>query len=194
MAERTRDARKAKQAILDAAIAELCASDSSTVTVEAVAKRSNHAKGLVLYHFKTKRALFETAGRALAISRADRWTAAFKANTPPDAIDQTWTVLTQESNDGVALAWASLLGPNSSISDRVVKELAEGFAGVLGQAGFDLFEAFGTTLTVDRDELGWLLSSIVTGIEAALLSGADSEALNGAYTAAWLGVLSLARS
>ncbi len=46
---------------------------------------------------------------------------------------------------------------------------------------------------VSKEELGWLLSSIVTGIETSLLAGADLDAVDGAYTAAWLGVLSLAR-
>ena len=194
MARNKRDAERAKQAILDAVVRELCEKSGKTVTVEAVAKRSDHAKGLVLYHYKTKQNLFEAAGRVLADQRAARWTAAFSAKTPTDAIDRTWEILTEESKEGVALAWASLLSPNGNLSDPMVKEISEGFARALGQAGVRLFKALGTAPRVGEVELGWLLSAIVTGVEAALLSGADSEVVNGAYTAAWLGVLSLARS
>jgi AcrR family transcriptional regulator len=194
MPRKKRDPEQAKHSIIEAATAELSEKGAATATVEAVAKRAGCAKGLVLYHFKTKQILFESAGTAIAATREGQWTKAFKASTPTDAIDSTWELLTDESANGVTLAWSSLLSPIGQISDQAVKELAEGFAKVLGVAGMGLFQSLGTEPRVNEEELGWLLASIVTGIEAALLSGADPSVVNGAYTAAWLGVLSLARA
>jgi AcrR family transcriptional regulator len=194
MPRKKRDSEQAKQAIVEAAVAELSEKGAATATVEAVAKRAGCAKGLVLYHFKTKQALFESAGAAIAATRAGQWSTAFEAGNPTDAIDRTWALLTKESTDGVTLAWSSLLSPIGQISDQAVKGLADGFASALGTAGMALFESLGTEPRVNEEELGWLLASIVTGMEAALSSGADPEVIDGAYTAAWLGVLSLARS
>ena len=194
MPRKKRDPEGAKRSIIDAAIAELSEKGAATATVESVAKRAGCAKGLVLYHFKTKRDLFENAGDAIATNRKLQWTEAFRGSKPTEAIDRTWKLLTEESANGVTLAWSSLLSPIGQISDRAVKELAGGFAKALGAAGAGVFASLGAEPRVSEDELGWLLASTVTGIEAALLSGADPDVVNGAYTAAWLGVLSLARS
>ncbi len=193
MPRKKRDPEQAKHSIIEAATAELMAKGAATATVESVAKRAGCAKGLVLYHFKTKQGLFESAGATLAATREAQWTVAFQGSNPTDAIDKTWELLTSESSNGVTLAWSSLLSPIGQISDQAVKSLAEGFAKALGAAGVGLFELLGTEPRVNEEELGWLLASMVTGMEAALLSGADPSVVNGAYTAAWLGVLSLAR-
>ncbi len=192
MPRKKRDPEQARRSILDAAILELREKGAGAATVEAVAKRAGCAKGLVLYHFKTKQDLFEAAAVALANTRTSKWTAAFEG-TATEAIDQTWDVLTAESANGVTMAWASLLSPTGQISDQAVKNLTESFASALGEAGFALFGRLGAEPRVSKEELGWLLSSIVTGIETSLLAGADMDAVDGAYTAAWLGVLSLAR-
>ena len=186
-----RDPEQARRSILDAAIHELRDKGAGTATVEAVAKRAGCAKGLVLYHFKTKQKLLESAGSALANTRVAKWTTAFEG-TATEAIDQTWEVLTTESANGVTMAWSSLLSPTGQISDQAVSDISKSFANALGEAGFGLFARLGTEPRVSKEELGWLLASIVTGIETALLTGANAEAVNGAYTAAWLGVLSLA--
>ncbi len=192
MPSKKRDPEQAKRSILEAATAELSEEGAATATVEAVAKRAGCAKGSVLYHFKTKQNLFEKAGAAIAVTRGAQWTEAFKASNPTDAVDSTWDLLTKESANGVALAWSSLLSPIGQISDQAVKKLAGEFARALGAAGMGLFASLDTEPRVNEDELGWLLASLVTGMEAALLSGADPGVVNGAYTAAWLGVLSLA--
>ena len=194
MPRRKRDPEQAKRSIIEGATAELCEKGAATATVEAVAKRAECAKGLVLYHFKTKQGLFESAGAAIAVTRATHWAMAFEGGSPPDTIDKTWSLLTTESTNGTTLAWSSLLSPIGQISDHAVKQLAGDFARVLGEAGMGLFASLGTEPRVNEDELGWLLASIVTGVEAALLTGADPGVVGGAYTAAWLGVLSLARA
>ena len=193
MPRKKRDPEQAKRSIIEAATAELCERGAATATVEAVAKRAGCAKGLVLYHFKTKQSLFESAGSAIAATRAANWTTSFEGGSPTETIDKTWELLTTESTNGVTLAWSSLLSPIGQISDQAVKRLAGDFAQVLGEAGMALFAALGAEPRINEDELGWLLASVVTGIEAGLLSGADPETVGGAYTAAWLGVLSLAR-
>jgi hypothetical protein len=46
-------------------------------------------------------------------------------------------------------------------------------------------------LTVPDVEIGWLLGAVVDGMGLRLTGGGDRAQLEGAYAAAWLGVLSL---
>ncbi len=192
MPRKKRDPEAAKRAILASAVQLLQSDGAAAVTVEAVAKSAKTAKGLVLYHYKTKQALLEAAGHALLSGRLERWRGAFDKNGALPAIENSWRILTEESKNGVALAWASLLTPGEHLPDQVVKNLGHSFAAALGVAGMELFRRLETQPRIRQEELAWILSSLVSGVEAALVSGADPETLNAAYSAAWLAVLSLA--
>ena len=46
--------------------------------------------------------------------------------------------------------------------------------------------------SIPAEQLGWLLAAIVQGIAFQVAAGGDMEVIENAYSAAWVGVLSLA--
>ena len=185
------DNANARRAILQAAEDLIRTHGARGITVDAVAKQAGCAKGLVHYHYKTKKGLLEAVARHVAEERTKRWQSAFKAPTPRESIDQSWSLLTQESADGHLTAWLSLFEAGGLLPDQTVSDAYASFAETLGAAVTDMMEGLGLRLTIPLNEVGWHLGSVVNGMGLQLLSGADRDALEGAYAAAWLGVLSL---
>jgi len=183
---------QAAQQILDAAEELICKQGATAVTIEAVAKAAGTAKGLVNYHYKTKRDLLLAVAMHVATKRTDRWADAFIAESPLDAVDRTWRLLTEESNDGTIRAWASLTGADSPLTDQTAKSLLEDFAAALSAELEKMLTSSGMDLRIPEDEVGWFLAAVVNGMAAHLVGGVSPETLEGAYQAAWLGVLSLA--
>ena len=193
MARAKRDPERARTAILEASEALLRDRGAAGVTMEGVARRAGYAKGLVLYHFKTKLGLLEATAKRLSEHRERRWKEAFDSGNPMKAVDATWALLTDESESGVMRAWISLLGPGSHVTDQVASELHRRFSTCVGKATARLMADIEHRFSIPEAEIGWLLGSVVHGMGLSLLGGADRETLSGAYAAAWLGVLSLAR-
>ena len=193
MTRTKRDPEGARTAILDASEALLRDRGAAGVTVEGVARRAGYAKGLVLYHFKTKLGLLEATARRLSEHREKKWKEAFDNGDPMTAVDATWALLTDESESGVTRAWISLVGPGRHITDQTVSELHERFSTCVGKATARLMAGIEHRFSIPEAEVGWLLASVVHGMGLSLLGGADRGTLSGAYAAAWLGVLSLAR-
>ncbi len=183
---------QAAQQILDAAEDLICRKGATAVTIEAVAKAAGTAKGLVNYHYKTKRDLLLAVATHLAARRRDRWKEAFMAEDPLDAVDRTWRLLTEESENGTIRAWSSLTGADSTLTDQTAKTLLEEFGHTLSGELAKMLTASGMNLRIPEDEVGWFLAAVVHGMAAHLVGGVSADALEGAYQAAWLGVLSLA--
>ncbi len=186
------DARQSQESILRAAEVLIKRKGAAGVTVEAVAREAGCAKGLVHYHYKTKRGLVEAVASHLAKRREVAWADAFHASAPKAAIDGTWHLLTEESDDGTIRAWASMFGPGNVLPDHVVNQVVTRFGAALGDAAHRMLGELDLEPTVPPSEIGWLLAAVVHGMGLQLLSGADRKELEGAYAAAWLGVLSLA--
>lgn len=161
------------------------------MSVDLVAKEAGCAKGLVHYHFKTKRGLFEAVAQDIAARRNEAWKDAFDAPSPGVVIDQTWRLLTEESAEGVTRAWTSLVGGGAGIPDQTIRDCVAQFARGLGDAASGLLRRLGTEPSVPPQEIGWLLAAVVDGMGLQLLAGADIGELEGAYAAMWLGILSL---
>jgi AcrR family transcriptional regulator len=185
------ESSNARQAIMQAAESLVRTRGARGITIDAVAKQAGCAKGLVHYHYKTKKGLLEAVARHVAQQRTARWQSAFSAPTPRAAIDRSWELLTNESAEGDLKAWLSLFEPGASLSDQAVRDAFAAFAETLGVAVTDMMEGLGLRLSISPTEVGWHLGSVVNGMGLQLLSGADRDALEGAYAAAWLGVLSL---
>ncbi len=183
---------QAAQQILDAAEDLICRKGATAVTIEAVAKAAGTAKGLVNYHYKTKRDLLLAVATHLAARRRDRWKEAFMAEGPLDAVDRTWRLLTEESKNGTIRAWSSLTGADSTLTDQTAKTLLEEFGHALSGELAKMLTASGMNLRIPEDEAGWFLAAVVHGMAAHLVGGVSADALEGAYQAAWLGILSLA--
>ena len=118
-----RNPEESREVILGAAESFTKERGAGAVTVEGVARAAGCAKGLVHYHFKTKSGLIESVAQRLASYRETRWREAFDAPSPEEAIDRTWSVLTEESNDGTLRAWTSLLLTESGLTDSTVKDI-----------------------------------------------------------------------
>lgn len=187
----TRDKEASRGRILEAACRLLRDRGAGNLTVDAVAKAAGCAKGLVHYHYKTKRGLLEAAAAHFSSEREGQWSTAFDTPSPKDAIDRSWRLLTDESASGVLRGWTSLFTTESPLADSTVKKASRSFATALGHAASDLMRQQGMAPAIPASEIGWLLGAVVNGIGFELASGADRKELEGAYAAAWLGLLSL---
>lgn len=187
-----KDPERARATILDAA--ERLLRRGGGGTVDEVAREARCAKGLVHYHFKTKAALLAAAAVRLGDARRRRWTAAFHAPSPQAAIDRSWALLVSESKDGTIRAWTALCARSDKVTDQAVSSEFKRFSEAVASAAHGLLGELGLAPTVSVDELGLLLAGVVHGMGLQLDSGAEPAELQGAYAAAWLGVLSLTRS
>ena len=74
----------------------------------------------------------------------------------------------------------------------MAKNLREKFAENLCQAFTAMLrDELGLTPTIPNSEVGRLLEAVVDGMGFQLVGGTESEELEGAYSAAWLAILSL---
>lgn len=162
-------------------------------TIDQVAQEVRCAKGLVHYHFKTKAALLAAAAARMGERRRQRWAEAFRAPSPQAAIDRSWALLLSESKDGTARAWISLWAQRDKVTDRAVSLETAHFSHTIAAAASALLRDLGLVATVPDEELGFLLAAAVHGMGVQLEAGAAPARLQGAYAAAWLGALSLAR-
>jgi len=177
--------------IVSAALGLVKRLGAAGVTIGAVAEEAGCAKGLVHYHFKTKQRLWEATARRLALERHRRWTEAFKAGSPKEAIRATWDLLVEESVDGTTLAWTTMLGPGGFVSDQVISSAIGEFGLAVGRAARSMLERLGMRMRIPESEIGLLLSAVVTGAGFQVLAGVSRDDLEGAYAAAWLGILAL---
>jgi AcrR family transcriptional regulator len=186
-----RNAERARVAILDAALGLLHRRGS--LTVDQVAGGAGCAKGLVHYHFHTKGELLAAAASRLAERRRARWTEAFRADTPDAAIRRSWNLLVSESRDGTLRAWFALCTDTDKVTGQTVSKEVGSFGEAIARAADALVRELGLTPTVSIQELGLLLAAVVHGCGLQLQAGVPPSRLQGAYAAAWLGVLSLTR-
>ncbi len=186
-----RNAERARATILDATLQLL--RRTGGLTVDQVADNARCAKGLVHYHFHTKGALLAAAASRLAERRRTGWVEAFRADTPDAAIRRSWDLLVSESRDGTLRAWFALCTEPDKVTGQTVKSEVESFSNAIAQAADSLVRELGLAPTVSIQELGLLLAAVVHGCGLQLEAGVPPARLQGAYAAAWLGVLSLTR-
>ena len=179
------------ETIVSSALSLVKRQGAAGVTVGAVADEAGCAKGLVHYHFKTKQRLWDATAQKLSHERNRSWAAAFKAKSPKDAIQATWDLLIAESVNGTTLAWTTMFGPGGLVSDQTVSSAVSDFGHTLGQSAQAMLERLGMRMRIPESEIGLLLSAVVTGAGFQLLAGSSRDDLEGAYAAAWLGILAL---
>lgn len=185
---------EAKARILASATGLTRKKGAEAVSVEAVAKAAGSAKGLVHYHFKTKQGLLSSVAELLLDERTSQWKSAFKAQSANEALERSWSLLAAESADGTVRAWQSLVGATGQLTDALASRLRAEFAECLS-GGFSaiLRNELGLTPTIPDAEIGRFLGAVVDGMGFQLAAGTDPKALEGAYSAAWLAMLSLTR-
>jgi hypothetical protein len=96
-----------------------------------------------------------------------------------------------ETRDGTVRAWTNLLAQREKITDQAVSLEFATFSTAIADAADALLTELGLAPTVPSEELGLLLAGVVHGMGLQLESGTEPQRLQGAYAAAWLGVLSL---
>ena len=105
---------------------------------------------------------------------------------------QTWSLLTDESGNGTVQAWQALVGVGGRLTDGVAKTLRDDFAACLCDSLTAMLrDELGLTPTIPTSEIGRLLEAVIHGMGFQLASGTEEEELEGAYSAAWLSILSL---
>lgn len=184
-------ADESKDVLLQAAAELLRDRGAGKVTVASVAEAAGCAKGLVHYHFKTKQNLWDAVAEHVAAARSATWESAFQAPSASEVVANTWMLLVDESVNGTARAWISLVGPQSPLTDRTAKNVMVGFRHTLGAALERFLDDLGVTLRVPNSEVAALLTSVVVGTGLQMLNEGASGELENAYAAAWLGMLSL---
>ena len=175
----------AKERILKAAIELRLKSRDSGITVEAVARYAGCAKGLVAYHYKSKRAVFLEAERAIAGERLRAWTASLALPDPHGALDACWEVIRKEAQSGVATYRQSEL-TDWSTNDSLTAAIGAGAVGLLRRAG--------RVPTVAVSELADLCAVTLPGFARALAAGADPGRIEGAYAGFWAALFALTRA
>ena len=137
-----RDGTATRSAILEAALSLLGEGGLATFSIERVAAKAGVAKGLVLYHYRSRARFIEVCGERLQSARAERLRAAGRG-TGIAAVDALWTELTRQQDDGTARAWLSLaavgavrLPEQADVIDQARSSLLDGCAAALA-AGAD---------------------------------------------------------
>ena len=170
-----------KDTILGAAIEVLAIDGLNNWTVEEVANRSHCAKGLVNYHYRSKRELLGLVAETLRDDRAAHRLAAVQ--TPgTEALDRLWEVLVKEVESGWFAAWMSLLGADHPLRKSASARSADSTA--LAAA---LARALGAEEALT--DLAPLIEAALDGLELRLLQGADAAETEEAYHRFWVGAL-----
>lgn len=190
----TRNRKESRAAILAAAEQLLKRRGAAPTTIDAVSREAGCAKGLVNYHFKTKPALLAAVAQQLGAQRETAWAEALRAPSPEAAIELTWNLLAREARDGTIRAWTSLLAERDALTGQAVNEQMSRFGLSVSEATGGLLSELGLQPKVPITEVGWLLAAVIHGTGTQLDHGGDPKALEGAYAAAWVGVLALAGS
>ena len=184
---------QARLKILESAVRLTRESGATSLTVEDTAKGAGVAKGLVHYHFKTKLGLLRAVLSDIAARRCEDWSTALQAPDATAAVRRSWSLLTEESANGTLRAWHSLMGLDELLTEGIARDAAAQFSSALSTGiGRMMDDRLGIVPRVPACEIGWLLSAVTNGIGLQLMVRAAGEELEGAYAAAWLGILSLA--
>ena len=193
MPRRRLEADKSKRMLIETAVRLLMDRGAAKVTVAAVADDAGCAKGLVHYHFKNKRQLWEAVLDHLTTNRTAEWSGAFEGDSASDVVARTWELLIEESVNGSTLAWFSLVGPQSPLPEQTVSKAIDGFQSTIADSLGGLLARVGVRLRVPTPQVAVLLTSVLAGVGLQLVARGDSDRadLEDAYAVVWLGILSL---
>lgn len=160
-------------------------------TIADIASGAKCAKGLINYHFGTKKELIDVVADRIVQKRIDAWQSALQSDNPQSAIDKSWKLLCSEARDGTMMIWDETIDRNRNLTEQSVKTKHEMFSQELGRIASATLSKAGLRARIPISELGNLLAAVVHGIGKMLLAGINQGELEGAYAAAWLGILSL---
>jgi AcrR family transcriptional regulator len=154
-----KDSTPTRLAILAAAQQALKRGGLDDFSIETVARRAGVAKGLVLYHYGSRRRLLQRCGAELASERVRRLHQALASSQGAAGVDAVWDELLRQEADGTARAWLGLA--------------AAGYAPIAGAQDFEARAR----------------ATILDGCAAALAANGNPEDLRDAFNAMWLALL-----
>jgi len=150
--------------------------------LEALAARAGCAKGLLLYHHRSKASLLAAVATQLRLERLHRRLEALRPGGP-GAIDALWLLLVEDAASGRAAAWLSLV----ALAEPGVRECTRSTTGEIRDLGRATAEAL--DLEGEPVELGRVAAATLDGFGLDLLSDGHEAELRDAYHRHWLGLL-----
>jgi len=181
MAQRAATSRVSQETILEAAIQVLREHTLVSWTVDQVSAQAQCAKGLVLYHFKSKdellRRVAERVRRAHVTSRVE----ALSGSGGTEALNRLWACLSGDVKSGGFGLWVSLV--NEPVSRRAASRTA-GDELTLAEAAARALEVPANSVALS------LMGPVLDGGCLQLLQGREESLVRESFDAFWLGVLS----
>jgi AcrR family transcriptional regulator len=171
-----------KLQIIDHATALLVEHGLGGWSLDALASRAGCAKGLLLYHHRSKATLLAAVATRLRLQRQHRRLEAM-APGGPAAIDALWLLLLEEASSGRGTAWLSLV----SFAEPSVRECTRSTLEEIRGLG----EGAGAALDLDGAplELGRMVAATLDGFGVGLLVDGQESELREAYHRHWLGLI-----
>ncbi|MFI5210004.1 MAG: TetR family transcriptional regulator [Gemmatimonadales bacterium] len=171
-----------KLQIVDHATALLVERGLAHWSLDALATRAGCAKGLLLYHHRSKASLLAAVAVQLRLERHRRRVAALRPGGPA-GIDALWLLLAEEATSGQSAAWLSLV----ALAEPGVRECTRSTVGEIRELGSAASGAL--DLEGDPEELGRVVAATLDGFEVNLLVDGHEPELREAYHRHWLGLL-----
>ena len=94
--------------------------------------------------------------------------------------------------DVTVLAWTTMFGPGRLVSGHIASKAVTEFAESLGRRAGAMLRELKLHVRIPEQEIGYLLGAVIAGAGFQMLAGANGDDLEGAYAAAWLGIMALA--
>jgi AcrR family transcriptional regulator len=151
-------------------------------SLDALAARAKCAKGLLLYHHRSKATLLAAVAAQLRLERHRRRVAALRPGGPA-AIDALWVLLLEEATSGRSAAWLSLV----ALTEPGVRECTRWTVEELRELGGAAARAL--DLEGEVEELGRMVAAMLDGFGMNLLVDRHEVELREAYHRHWLGLL-----
>lgn len=181
MARRPGNSRVTTEVILGAALKVLGSHSIAQWTVDQVAAEAGCAKGLVLYHFKSKDALLVRVAERVHENLRSRRFSALGSAKGAASLDRLWAAMVSDVKSGEFALWLGLLGDSktrkaASHTGEDDRQLVAGAAQAMG-------------IATESAALG-LISPALDGFALALVQGRNEADVREGYDEFWLGVLS----
>jgi len=181
VARRQADSAVSREDIVEGTVAVLTKSGLTDWTVDSVAVKAKCAKGLILYHFRSKEKLLLLAAERVGEKLASSLIGAVRGQRGAQALDRLWEELSKEVGSGAFGLWVTLVGhePTREVAARVATRDRSLIAAIS--------EALGVPTSSGALAI---VPSALTGFGFELLQGRPTDDVRDLFDAFWLGVLS----
>lgn len=149
-------------------------------TIDEVSQQTPCAKGLVIYHYKSKVRLLAATAALLREERLARRLGALRQDGTA-ALDALWSTIHAEVKSGEFAAWIAL----SAIAEEVIHQALRPGSEEIER----LRSAFARSLAIESATTTAVLESVLAGFQTALLHDHNPAAVREVYHQFWLSVI-----